>query len=238
MLEITPLKIEHLHNVCLAIGELKQQIIEELPHYGHHAMYFQNDDITTGLLNNKTEIKINLLTKKLLYFHNEKGYFIDLISDDISTKLKEIALRHNLKYSDATLENIPQAQFSQFKEFAATAARILELFRMTLLGNFTLVHLWPHHFDLSVEWFTGNEDEQIGTGISPGDEQYLFPYLYMNPWPFNNKVTENELPIGKWHTSGWNGIKVELDELTQYTFQDAAKKLSELFSIAKKNFNY
>ncbi len=97
-------------------------------------------------------------------------------------------------------------------------------------------HLWPHHFDFSVEWFTGNKDEQIGTGISPGDEQYNGPYLYMNPWPFNEKVRENKLPVGIWHTSGWNGIKVEWNDIAQYRGQEIAQKIYELFLIAKRNF--
>jgi len=108
---------------------------------------------------------------------------------------------------------------------------------MNLRGNFTLIHLWPHHFDFSLEWFTGNKDEQIGIGISPGDETYSFPYLYMNPWPFNKKITENSLPIGKWHTTQWNGIKVEWNELMEFTSKDAAKKLTELFFIARKSFH-
>ncbi len=102
---------------------------------------------------------------------------------------------------ETKLENVTHEQLSKFYDYAIKAKRTIELFRMRLEGNFTLVHLWPHHFDFSVEWFTGKKDEQIGTGISPGDEQYSEPYLYMNPYPFNQKVIENNLPIGTWHTS-------------------------------------
>jgi len=69
------------------------------------------------------------------------------------------------------------------------------------------------------------------------DENYPDPYLYMNSWPFNEKVTQIELPIGEWHTSGWNGIKVEWQDLTKYPEQKAAEKIYELFQIAKKNFD-
>ena len=41
-------------------------------------MFLQNDEITTGLINNKTEIKIHLLTGQLSYFNNEQGLAIDL----------------------------------------------------------------------------------------------------------------------------------------------------------------
>ena len=108
---------------------------------------------------------------------------------------------------------------------------------MNLRNDFTPIHLWPHHFDFSLEWFTGNKDEQIGTGISPGDEQYSDPYLYMNPWPFDDKIIKESLPIGAWHTDGWKGIKVEWDELTQLTPKDAAEKITKLFFIARKSFH-
>ena len=230
------ISFENIHPICMIIGELKQQLIKELPHFGHHGLFFQNDEITTGQLNNKTEIKINLLTGQLLYFHNEKGSFIDLKKDDILEKLKTITSNQNLKISTESLNNITDQELSEYHDFAKKASQILELFRMNLRGNFTLIHLWPHHFDLSLEWFTRNKDDQIGTGISPGDEQNSNPYLYMNPWPFNEKITNESLPIGKWNTDGWNGIKVEWGEFKQLSPKDAARKITELFLIVKKSF--
>ena len=220
----------------MVLGKLKQQLIAELPHFGHHGLFFQNDEITTGQLDNKTEIKINLLTGQLLYFYNEKGYFIDLKNDDILEKLKSIASEHNLTVSTESLRNVDEKELIGYHDFAVKAKQMLELFRMNLRNNFTLIHLWPHHFDFSLEWFTGNKDEQIGIGISPGDADYSFPYLYMNPWPLNEKIMANSLPIGKWHTNQWKGIKVEWAELLKYKPKDAAGKIADLFHIAKKNF--
>ena len=51
-------KITELRTICKIISQLKSQLIERLPHYGHDALFLQNDEITTGLLNNKTEIKV------------------------------------------------------------------------------------------------------------------------------------------------------------------------------------
>ena len=230
------LEFENLHQVCMTIGEIKQQLVEELPHFGHHGLFLQNDEITTGLLNNKTEIKINLLTEQLLYFDNEKGSLIDLKNDNILEKLKIITSNQNLKISAKYLNNTTDQELAKYHDFAKKASQILELLRMNLRNNFTLIHLWPHHFDFSLEWFTGNKDEQIRTGISPGDEQNSHPYLYMNPWPFEEKITKESLPIGIWNTDGWNGIKVEWSELVQFAPKDVAEKITELFSIAKKSF--
>jgi hypothetical protein len=73
-----------------------------------------------------------------------------------------------------------------------------------------------HHFDFSFEWFTGNKDEQIEIGLSPSDENYPSPYLYMNPWPFNEKMigvhTNRKMAYKyvEWYQSGmvskWNGV--------------------------------
>ena len=231
------LKIKNLHEICFAIGEVKQQLVEELPHSGHHGLFLQNDCITTGLIDNKIEIKINLITGQLLYLKNEIGSFVDLKNDDILEKLKSFTFDKNIKISAEYLNKVTEQELSSYHDFAKKAVQILELFQMNLRNHFTLIHLWPHHFDFSLEWFTGNNDEQIGIGISPGDEQYSKPYLYMNPWPFEDRIIKESLPIGMWHTDGWKGIKVEWDELVQLTSKDAAEKLTELFFIARKSFH-
>ena len=231
-----PAEIEHLQNLCKVISDFKSQLIEELPHFGHQALFFQNDEITTGQLNNKTEIKIHMLTGQLLFFHNENGHLIDITKGNISDQLTKIISNYDLKIPEIQIGTVSHSELSTFYDYAIRAKRTIELFRMTLEGNFTLVHLWPHHFDFSTEWFTGKKDEQIGTGISPGDEQYSEPYLYMNPYPFNPKVTQNNLPVGKWHTSTWKGIKVDRDDLAKYHQNEATDLLHQLFLIAKKNF--
>jgi hypothetical protein len=228
--------IEQLHNACIAIGELKSQQIEELPHYANQALFFQNDEITTGLLNNKTEIKIHLLTGQLLYFYNEIGHFIDLTKDNVEEKLSKVVEKYNLKMPKVNLDNVRHKQLSDFYSFAIKAKRTIELFRMTLEGNFTQAHLWPDDLDFSVEWFTGKRNEQIGTGISPGDKQYPEPFLYMNPYPFNPKMIEYRLPIGTWHTSTWKGIKVDRDDLGKYEQSEVNDLLHQIFLISKKNF--
>jgi len=230
------LKIKNLHEICMTVGEIKQQLVEELPHFGHQGLFLQNDDITTGIVNNKIEIKINLLTGQLLYFENERGSFIDLKNDNVLEELKSITSSKNVKISAESLKNTTEQELTTYHDFAKKASQMLELFRMNLHESFTLVHLWPHHFDFSLEWFTGNKDEQIGTGISPGDEQYSNPYLYMNPWPFDIKIIEKSLPIGKWHNEGWDGIKVEWNELVQFSPKEAAEKITELFLVVKSHF--
>lgn len=80
------------------------------------------------------------------------------------------------------------------------------------------VRLWPHGFDLSMEWFgtrveryneggkTVELPAQLNLGFYPGEDDET-SYFYSNPWPFDNdKLLGQPLPADvKWHTDGWLG---------------------------------
>ena len=89
-------------------------------------------------------------------------------------------------------------------------------FRKSLDGETSPVQLWPHHFDLSLVWFSGRQvivpegeeggAEQIGFGFSPGDESVSEAYFYANPWLVPDGILDTPLPQGaEWHSQGWTG---------------------------------
>jgi hypothetical protein len=91
--------------------------------------------ITTGLLNNTTEIKINLVTGDL-YFHNEKGYIVYLTREDIYDRLKDIGIKYNINIPQiSSLTNLNTKDLADYLAFATKANRSLELFRMKLIGH-------------------------------------------------------------------------------------------------------
>lgn len=230
-------KIKDLQKVCKIISKLKSQLIEELPHYGHDALFLNNDEITTGLLNNITEIKINLVTGELLYFHNEQGHIVDLTHHQFIELLKGTVSMFGLNIPQiAGLKNLNTADLSDYLAFAKKVNSSLELFRMKLMGHFTQVHLWPDGFDYSVEWFTGKKEEQIGVGISPGEDKNESPYLYINPYPFKEMMINESLVSGIWHTAGWKGIKLEWKDLEIKTEKQISDEIYDLFLIAQRNF--
>jgi hypothetical protein len=80
------------------------------------------------------------------------------------------------------------------------------------------VRLWPHGFDLAMEWFGTrveryNEGDktvelpaQLNLGFYPGESDDD-SYFYSNPWPFDgDQLLGRALPGGaSWHTEGWQG---------------------------------
>jgi hypothetical protein len=229
--------VVQLRKICGIIANVKAQQIPKLPHYGHESIFFQNSGITTGLINNNKEIKIDLFNGLLLYYDNEYTQTIDLTDRNIYLNFRQL-FSHSLEMLQIdNLEILKLEDLKDYFDFISKANLSLEVFRSKLNGNFTLVHLWPDGFDLSVEWFTGIKDQQIGIGISPGDKDFSNPYLYVNPYPFNRESLKEKLPIGIWNTFKWNGIKVEWYDLEKLYVKDISNIINDLFNSAKKLFN-
>jgi hypothetical protein len=88
------------------------------------------------------------------------------------------------------------------------------------------VRCWPHHFDMAtLMTFPAADDAEdpryVGVGLSPGDDGYAFPYLYVNGWPAPRAADLPELaPPGHWHTDGWVGAVLKAEEVTGIPHSD------------------
>lgn len=123
--------------------------------------------------------------------------------------------------------------------------RVFEHFKSTLAGKTSPVQLWPHHFDLSVVWFSGREavvpegeeggQEQIGFGFSTGDEGIPEAYFYANPWPVPKGVLDVPLPgEAVWHTTGWTGGLLRYNALARSP-EPAAVLLNFLETVHRRS---
>lgn len=109
----------------------------------------------------------------------------------------------------------------RFHRALVSADSVLKKHQASLSGETSPVQLWPHNFDLSLEWFSGQmvphevEGEtrvspaQLNLGFFPGDDDAT-SYFYSNPWPFvADRLLGQPLPEGAyWHTDGWEGTKL------------------------------
>lgn len=91
------------------------------------------------------------------------------------------------------------------------AADALDEFSSRLAGpRPSPVLCWPHHFDIAtlvkLEEGQPANARSIGVGLSPGDEYYAQPYVYISPWPrFDGEKLPDAPPPGHWHTEGFFG---------------------------------
>lgn len=103
------------------------------------------------------------------------------------------------------------AALAELARWYAAAAEVLTDVRAMLAGLHPgpgPARCWPHHFDIAtlvdLEEADAETARSIGIGVSPGDESYPQPYVYVSPWP---RLDTAELPTlpppGHWHTQGF-----------------------------------
>lgn len=134
-------------------------------------------------------------------------------------------LPYDLPADVAAIESYNEAEHEQALEALAgwynVAANALEKIisdNADIKPGPSPVRCWPHHFDIatyvSLEEGDAETARGIGVGLSPGDEGYNEPYLYINPWPHLDK---DNLPAvvepGHWHVEGYVGLIATASEL-------------------------
>jgi len=77
---------------------------------------------------------------------------------------------------------------------------------------------WPHHFDMATlvrfDAGAGESARSVGVGVSPGDEFYAQPYVYVSPSPrFDGGNLPAPPPPGHWHTEGFFGAVATGEEI-------------------------
>lgn len=188
-----------------------------------------NQETSSLLLDGKTDL--------------ETGHWLDERLAEMSlNKASDIALPYELPAGVAAVERYPNviddeglsALAAWFDAASATLTNFAAANADTRPGP-SPVRCWPHHFDIAtyVSFETGDPETArgVGVGLSPGDEGYDEPYLYINPWPH---LDANALPDavspGHWHMQGYVGLIATASELS--TQENIALAITEFVGSA------
>ena len=97
------------------------------------------------------------------------------------------------------------APFRELAAYWSDADTLLRAVARVMPGA-SAVRCWPHHFDIATLITESDAPRAtIGVGMSPGDEQYAEPYLYVSPYPYPEARALPRLELGSWHTHAWVG---------------------------------
>jgi len=106
-------------------------------------------------------------------------------------------------------------ELGELSRWFAGSAEVLEEFRSRRGAlNAGPVRCWPHHFDIAtlVSLAQGPDSPSVGVGVSPGDEYYPQPYVYVSPSArFEGSPTPPR--PGHWHSDGFFGIVATGEEI-------------------------
>jgi hypothetical protein len=120
----------------------------------------------------------------------------------------------------------------------AAGAEVLEELRKKLAKlkpGPSPVRCWPHHFDIAILVALESGDPEhaksIGIGLSPGDDYYAQPYVYLTPYPKPDTENLPALPPGgRWHTRDFFGAVATGTDL--FVLPDPRKALMAIIEAA------
>jgi hypothetical protein len=144
------------------------------------------------------------------------------VLQDVGVDVPELPL----KDWDDTVLVYDRAAAMQFWQALTQIEAVFQEFKGGLRQETGPIHLFPHHFDLSVNWFSGrhipgadpddaeNADEQMNFGFVTGDSSVRDAYFYVTAYPEPDGFTEFILPDGAyWHTDGFVAAVLPYEEL-------------------------
>lgn len=220
--------VQSLHAYSRILGSIRAAGSEPHPRWWHASLEVINSGWTTGrfaLVNGAEASLVLSPANGSITGRGSAGRFevglegpADQVGREVLERLGGSVEVDPDRWSTITADRIDTAEAEDYQSALVAVRDSLAAFRSGLEGEVGPVQLWPHHFDLSFEWFSPAvevyEDEdgskefnkQIGFGFSPGDEGDPQPYFYANPWPFDEAFRSVELPAeASWHEKGWSG---------------------------------
>ncbi len=122
---------------------------------------------------------------------------------------------------------------------------VFKEFKGTLREETGPVHIFPHHFDVSLNWFSGRRvpgvdpadaehaDEQMNFGFVTGDGSFAEAYFYATAYPVPDGLTQGVLPEDAyWHTEGFTGAVMPYAALAERP--DGRARLLDFLSAAQQ----
>ena len=260
--------MDTLQKYAQMVGAIRENSTLPHPHWWHISLRVTDNGLTTTSLPvvknsvDKTfEVILDLQNHKLRIESNYRelkqisltGQSLSALCDETCSLLIDIGVTPSVdksKFMDGKRGKYDPEYVTKYWEVLKEVNELLNKFRDELGGERSPVQLWPHHFDMSMSWFSGrlvpgkdpndaeSSKEQMMFGFSTGDDSISDPYFYVLTYPTPEGFPDFEMPDGaRWNTNGFKGGVMMYDtfansnnpheKLLNYfrTFQNEGKKL-------------
>ena len=228
--------LKTLHWYAKGIGAVPRAHIEQHPKWWHLGLEIEPDGLVTRAIpmpsgEGNLLIKLDLMQHKVALttssgdvhsFSLEEGLTSTAFGEQLLAVVAELGFTG--EYARDKFENADPREYDpetagRYLHAWKHVDRIFKQHLATLEGETGPVQLWPHGFDISMEWFGTRKVEfesegevtaypsQLNLGFSPGDDSHPEPYFFSNPWPFEEeKLVDKTLPKGaRWFNESWKG---------------------------------
>lgn len=231
-----------LHGYARVLGAIRGALTPKQKHWWHISLRVAPNGLTTTEIpagESRFELRLDLTAHRLVIQAGHAqpphiplgGQSSAALGAQILTALAQIGIQPDV--DKTTLGDTAPAQYDRaaVERFWRALQRIdatMKRFHESLGANTSPVQLWPHHFDLAMNWFSGRRvpgmdpadeeasEEQMNFGFSTGDDAISNPYVYITAYPLPEKLVKTMLPPDAiWHTQGWTGAVMPYHALTQ-----------------------
>ena len=229
-----------LHGYARAVGKIRGHLMPKQKHWWHITLHAGATGLTTTPMpieNGTIELLLDHLDHEIAITtsQNERiripleGQSPASLLDDLLVLLSNLNI--DIEIKDAGLADTPNigydhAAVTNYWRAFSQIDTVFKRFKGTLREETGPVHVFPHHFDLSMNWFSGNlvpnvdpddeesADEQINFGFVSGDEGINDAYFYITAYPNPDGWGEFKLPeYASWHREGWTGAIMRYEDL-------------------------
>ncbi len=221
-----------LHQYVRLAGRIRQAMTPRHKHWRHITLHAAATGLTTTPMpaNGKTlELLLDFIwhrfTLKSSYGEEQRvqlqGQSLRGVCDDLVAALLSMGASPTVDrsaFSDARPGVYDTDAVARFWHAFAWIDGVFKRFKGELREETGPVHVFPHHFDLSMKWFSGrlvpgadrhdeeSADELMNFGFLSGDESVPDAYFYITAYPFPQELTTVTLPAGAyWHTGDFTG---------------------------------
>jgi hypothetical protein len=235
-----------LHLYCKVLGKIRRALAPPQKHWWHISLGVTAQGLTTTaipipLAGAATfEMLVDLQQGHRLTISTSRGEIwqmpltgqpVSEFCDAVLAALAQLGIPVEIDrslFADNTARMFDFEATKRYGQVLVSVDHIFKQFKAELPGETSPVQLWPHHFDLSLVWFSGRKvpgidptneeyaDEQMGFGFSTGDEGIPGPYFYAMVYPWPENIVATPLPTeATWYTQSWKGALLPYAALTQ-----------------------
>ena len=222
-----------LHRYARIIGKIRSRYMQKSKHWWHITLSVSARGITTTpfpVAGQTVELTLDLVAHRLviagsggcsaaipLAGQSEAG-LCRLLGAMLAAA--GVELEPDLLAGFDAEERLPYdvRAINNFNQAVNWVDAVFKTFKGGLREETSPVQIFPHHLDLSMNWFSGrrlpdvdpadeeNADEQINFGFVSGDDSITDAYFYATAYPAPDHWADLPLPKGAyWHSEGWVG---------------------------------
>ncbi|MCU7930241.1 MAG: hypothetical protein KZQ90_05535 [Candidatus Thiodiazotropha sp. (ex Codakia rugifera)] len=222
-----------LHQLARILGKLRGHYMPKSKHWWHITLNVSAHGLTTTpfpVAGQNLELFLDLAAHRLTLC-NSNGWRCSMplagqstaglcrwVSDSLLAMGIELDRDLFVAFDSEEILTYDIEAMGRFRQAINWVDTVFKAFKGGLREETGPVQIFPHHMDLSMNWFSGrlvpgidpsdeeSADEQLNFGFVTGDGSIPEPYFYVTAYPVPNDWTNLELPEGAyWYTEGWIG---------------------------------